>query len=597
MKQQRLKRSEIAKKYKWDLTKIYKTSNDWQKDMTKVSLLVAELLSFKGNIIKNEHNLYHTLKKQFFLECLLLNLYAYAKMNYDQDMTNEESLKKVGSIEKLLANTGEKLSFIKPEILKGEFSLIEKYIKKEPSLTIYRFWLEALFKLKDHILNDDAEKVLASADEILSSFKRIYDIIKATDLEYGYIKIENKMIEISDSNFISLLKEKDQRIRKKVFQTYYQNISYLKNTLASNLKYGVKSYHFLAKMRQYPNPLAMNLLTNNIDPKVYDNLINTVNQHLPLLHKYVALKKKELKLKQFHMYDIYLDLVPNFEKEYQYEETHQIIATALKPLGVEYLSIVDKIFKENFIDVYDNIGKISGAYSFGTLDNPLYILLNYNGKLDHLSTLIHEIGHSVHRYYTNKTQPFIYSDFAIFTAEVASIVNQLLLYRYLLDNSKDKLEKNFYLNHLIELFKGTLFRQTMFAEFEKTLYEKEMKNEVLTEPLISNLYYQLNQKYYGSSIIHDSEIRYEWLRIPHFYRPFYVYQYATGLAAAVSITNDILGGKKNAVSNYLKFLASGSSDYPINLLKIAGVDMMSPKPIKEALKFFEEIIDDYLKLT
>ncbi len=597
MNLKRLKRSEIEKKYQWDLTKIYKTNKDWQKDIAKIPLLIDDLLLAKGQIMASEDYLYNTLKKEEALNQLLLNLYVYAKMTYDQDTTKEEALKRLGNIEKLLAETGEQLSFIKPEILKSDFSLITKFINQKKELKIYSFWFETLFNQKEHLLDDESEKVLAATNELLSSFGRIYDIITNTDLQYGKLKIKNKLIEITDANFISLLKEKEIPIRKKIFETYYTNLAYLKNSLASNLKYGIKSYDFLAKIRKYPSPLVMNLSLNNIDPLVYDNLIKTVNHHLPLLHKYLKLKKEDLKLKDFHIYDFYLDMDFNFEKKYSYEEAYQIIKKALKPLGNHYLSIVDKIFKENFIDVYSNIGKLSGAYSFGTFNEPLYIFLNYNGKLDQVSTLAHEIGHSVHRYYTTLKQPFIYADFAIFTAEVASIVNQLLLYRYLLNNSKDKEEKRFILIQLMELFKSTLFRQTMFAEFEKELYEKEANNEVLTEPLISDLYYKLNKKYYGKEVIHDSLIRYEWLRIPHFYRPFYVYQYATGLAAAVLISDNILSGKEKALSNYLKFLESGTSDYPLNLLKIAKVDMTTAKPIEKALKFFEKTINDYLKLN
>ncbi|MDD2490076.1 MAG: oligoendopeptidase F [Bacilli bacterium] len=597
MNEKQKTRDQIKEKYKWDLTSFYKNLDDWYLDIDKINPLVEELVSYKEKIMANSSNLLTVLTKLDDLKRLINNLIVYAYLKYNEDTSNNESNITKGKIEKINSEVDEKIAFINTEILKEDYSLVKKYLNELDELKIYQYYLENLFRFKDHILSDKEEKIIASIGEILNTADDIYTVIKNADLKYGKIIIDNKEIEVTESNYIKLIKSDRQDIRKKVFKKLYETYDEFKNTFAATLKYNVKNNIFIAKTRKYTNPLQMSLYNNNIDLLVYDNLIKVVNNNLDILHKYIALKKKELNLKEFHMYDIYASMVSNSNKEYSYEDAVNIVINALKPLGDDYIRVVKKIFNERMIDVFTNKGKLSGAYSFGSYDSPPYIHLNYNNTLDSVFTLVHEVGHSVHSYYSNNKQPYIYHKYPIFTAEIASIVNEILLVRYLLNNTNDIKEKKILLNQMIELFKGTIYRQTMFAEFEKILYLKEQNNEVLTAKLISDIYYDLNKKYYGDSIIHDQEISLEWCRIPHFYSPFYVYQYATGLAAACAIVSDILDGKEETLINYKKFLASGNSDYPINLLKKVGVDMTTTKPIEKALNMFNDIIDEYINLN
>lgn len=596
MKDIRKKRSEIDGKYKWDLSKMYKDPEEWEKDVDKLKDIVKDIVAFKGKIMADSHSLLNTLKKCEELDRIQTNVYCYAYLKYHEDTANNEAIKMTGRIDKIMTELNENIVFVQTEILKSDYSLIKTYMTELEELKVYDFMLESLFRKKDHILGDEEESLLASAGEVLFSSSQVYDVITDTDLKYGEVVIDGKTIEITSNNLTTLSRHKNQNVRKKVFNKYYKVFKQYKNTLAATFKYNVKSDNFIAKARKYDNPLQMSLYQNKIDLSIYDNLIQTINNHLDVMHKYIGLRKKALKVDKLHMYDIYAPLIEKLNKEYPYESAPQVVKEALKPLGEEYLRDLNKAFEQKWIDVYDNVGKHGGAYSWGTYDSYPYILLNYNGTLNDISTLAHELGHSMHSYYTNKVQPITYAGHAIFTAEVASTVNEMLLSKYLLEHTNDKEEKRSILNELMEKFKGTLYRQTMFAEFEKTIFEKEKENEVLTAELISDIYYNLNKKYYGEDIVHDSDIRYEWARIPHFYRPFYVYQYATGISAACAIVSDILSDKKDAVSNYIKFLSSGTSNYPIELLKIAGVDMSTTEPIEKAIKMFDDTIEEFISL-
>lgn len=596
MREKRQKRSDIQSKYKWDLSSLYTNIDDWNKDIDKIQPLVDEIKGYQGKIMDSSHNLLELLKKIEKLNRLIVNLYVYANMRYHEDTTNNEAIANKGKIEKLNVEVSEQTFFVNPEILKSNYSLIEKYMSELDELKIYRFNFEYLFRIKPHTLSDEEEKLLASLGEIIDTSDDIYTTMHNADLKFGSIVIDKKKMEITDSNFVKLLSNNNQEIRKKVFKKYYKAYNAFKNTFATTLKYNVKSSSFVAKTRKYDNPLQMSLYSNDIDVSVYDNLIKAVNDNLSIIHKYIKLRKRELGVKQLHMYDIYAKMINSDKKEYSYEEAFAIVKTALAPLGEDYINLLDKAFNERWIDVYDNEGKKSGAYSWGTYDSKPYLLLNFDGTINSLSTLAHELGHSIHSYYTNKNQPYVYSNHAIFTAEVASTVNEILLNKYLFNNTTDKKQKKILLNELMEKFKGTLYRQTMFAEFEKIIFEKEAKNEVLTEQLISDIYYDLNKKYYGNDIIHDQEICLEWARIPHFYTPFYVYQYATGISAACAIASDILNNKPGFVEKYKAFLSSGTSDYPINLLKQVDVDMTKTEPIIKALTLFEDAINDYMAL-
>ncbi len=589
------KRNEIDDIYKWDLTKMYKTINNWEADLKQLETLSNQVLGYKGKILNNPSNLLKVLDISHQITRCMSNLFVYANLKYHEDTTNNSSMKIKGKIEKLVTEVEEKNSFIYPEIIKGKWSLIEEFIKKEPQLGIYYFYLEKMFRQKKHILSNKEEKIIASANEILSSSSQIYNVIVNTDINYGYVKINNQKIQITDSNFVKLLNSKEQSTRKMVFKKYYATYHSLKNTFAYNLIYNIKSSFFLSDIRKYKDPLQMSLYNNDINLSIYNNLIKTINNKINIFHKYILLKKQELKVDNLHMYDIYKNLIDSND-EYSYEEAQKLVKKALMPLGSNYISIVEKVFKERVIDVYDNVGKRSGAYSWGTYDSPPYILLNYDGTLNDIATIAHEVGHSIHSYYTNKTQPFVDSGHDIFTAEIASTVNEILLFDYLFKNAKSNDQKKMILNKILEKFKASIYRQTMFAEFEKILFEKEKQKEILTEQLISDIYYQLNQKYYGNEIIHDKEISLEWARIPHFYRPFYVYQYATGMAAACVIADDILKRKAGFLKKYINFLSSGKSNYPLELLKDLGLDMSKTEPIERAIEIFNNYIEEYRKL-
>ncbi len=589
-------RSEIAEKDKWDLISMYSSIKSWQDDFKKIETLLKYLKENK-NFMDSAINLNKVLNNWENLDLLHGNLYIYAVMKYHEDTTNNESMKIKGQIEKIGPIINESSAIIRNEILKADYAVVEKYMSELSALKKYKFFFEKLFRQKEHILSDKEELLIAGMSEIFSSSSNIYDVIHDTDLKYKKVSIDNEKIEIRNSNFVKLQKLNNQVDRKKVFKGYYEAYKNMKNTFATTIKYNIKALTFIAKVRKYQNPLDMELYNDKIDVNVYDNLIKTVNSNLDILHKYISLRKKELNLKELHMYDIYASITGADSKKYSYEEAKTIVKAALKPLGSEYLKVLDKAFEERWIDIYNNANKHSGAYSWGTYTSKPYVLLNFEGTLYDIFILAHELGHSIHSYYSNKNQPSIYASYSIFVAEVASTVNEMLLSKYLINNVADNKQKKILLNELMESFKATLYRQTMFAEFEKIVFEKEQNNEVITEELLSTLYYDLNKKYYGNEIIHDDEIRYEWMRIPHFYNSFYVYKYATGISAACAIVNKILSGDKKHVNNYLKFLASGGSDYPIELLKIAGVNMSAKEPIENAIKIFDETINQYIDLT
>ncbi len=597
MDKNRKKRSEINFKYKWDLSSLYENDNEWQEDLKKYDLMLETIPQYQGKIMESSNSLLHVLSKCEETMRLGANLYVYANMRYHENTKDNESIKNKGKIEKLFTKTNEKMFYIEIEILKSDYQLIEKYMNELDSLQPYKFYFEKLFRGKKHKLTDPEEKILASLGEILDSSDDVFTTINNADIKYGTILINDEKIELTDGNFVKLLQDENQTTRKKVFKRFYKIRGELKNTFATTLKHNIKSSFFISKVRKYDNPLQMNLFYDDIDLKVYNNLINTVNKNLDVLHKYIKLRKRELGLKQLHMYDIYAKMVSGNKEEYTYEKAFETVKKALAPLGEDYISLLEKAYTERWIDVFDNEGKKNGAYSWGTYESNPYILLQFNNNLDSVSTLAHELGHSMHSYYTNKKQPYIYHGYSIFTAEIASTVNEILLNQYLLGKTDDVKEKKILLNELMEKFKGTLYRQTMFAEFEKIIFEKEENNEVLTEQAFSDIYYNLNKKYYGDDIIHDDDIKLEWTRIPHFYRPFYVYQYATGISASCAIAIEILNGNEEMLKKYKTFLSNGNSNYPIALLKELGIDMTTTEPIEKAIKLFEKTIDQYAELN
>ena len=589
-------RNEIEEKYKWDLSKILDVDNI-EKYKDEVKILLSEVEKFKGNITSSSDNLYNFYQKYEQLNRLVEKLYMYAHMNYDSDTTDTKAQTLYMEIEKLYQDLSEKLTFVVPEILECDYQVILDYIEKDDRLKQYSFDLEQLFRNKPHTLSLDEENIITLATNAMGTGSEVFDNIDNTDIDLGKIKDENNNeVELTNANYNKYMNSKDRRVRIDAFNAMYNYYKGLIHTIAASLKGNVKENFFMSKVRKFESPIKQSLFYDNIDISVYDSLIEAVHNNLDTMYEYLSLKKKALKLDEMHMYDIYVDIVDNKIHEYPFEQGKKMIFEALKPLGENYLNDLNKAFDERWIDIYPNKGKSSGAYSSGSYDTYPYLLLNYTDTIDSVSTLVHELGHSMHSYYSNKNQNYTNASYPIFLAEIASTTNEILLNDYLYKNAKTKEEKILYLTELLEKIRTTIYRQTMFAEFEKIIHEKEDKGIPLTEEELSNTYLELNKLYYGNEVISDDLIKYEWARIPHFYTSFYVYKYATGLSCAIKIATDIINNKENAKENYLDFLSSGGSDYPLNILKKTGIDMTKPDTINDALKVFKEKVEELKEL-
>lgn len=588
------KRSEVKQEDKWDLESMYNSVDDWEKDYQKVIDLEKEVKKYKGHLLDSGKTLYEYLIYTDQMDQILENLIIYASMKSDEDTTNTQYLALKGKVENLEVRIAEEFSFVTPELLKTNYSTVEKFYEECPQLRDYEFDLKDIFRFKEHTLSEPEEKLLSSLSNDLDYSNKTASIIRNSDLKFGNIKDENgEEVELTNSNYSIYIESKDREVRKMAFQEMYRTLASFKNTLATTYAGEVDANVHLSRLRGFKSARERALFSNNIDISVYDNLIDTVNKHLDVVYKYYDLKKDVLHLDELHLYDIYTDLVKENTKQYDFEEAKQLVIDALGVLGEDYISNLKKAFTENWIDKYPNIGKRGGAYSWGTYTSKPFVLLNYQGRLDDVSTIAHELGHSMHSYYSKNNNPYHSYNYRIFVAEVASTVNEMLLYKYMLSKTDNKQEKLVILNNLMELFKGTIYRQAMFAEFERDIYAKVENGEVITYDLLCDYYYELNKKYFGDGVVVDEEIKYEWERIPHFYMNFYVYQYATGLSAAATIVTNILAGKKDAIDNYLKFLTLGGSMYPIDELKVAGVDMNKSEVVENAIKMFDEIIDEF----
>ena len=591
------KREEIEEKYTWDLSYIYKKDSDWQNDFNKVSKEIKQISNFKGILVSNAKNLLNYLNLSCLLERKLYKLYYYANLKHDQDTTNSKYQEMLGKIKNLINKYEELDAYSNPELMRVDYNLIKDFYKQEPKLKEYEFILENIYRFKKHILDDDTEKLLSSLSKVFDKSAETFEMLTDADMKFGMITDEKEHeVELTESNYRVFLQSKDRNIRKKAFEQLLGKYSEFKNTISSTFAGNVDMLTTLAKLKHYRSSLEASLFSDNVSPKVYNNLIDTINENLNVIYKYFDLKKKFLKLDELHLYDQYVDLVKENTKEYPFEEGKKIVLNALSVLGEDYVNNLNKAFDERWIDVYNNVGKRSGAYSSGFYDTKPYVLLNYENTLNDVSTLAHELGHSMHTYYSCLNNPYQYSKYTIFVAEVASTVNELLLNLYLLNNTSDKEEKKYILSNLMDLFKATLYRQTMFAEYERDMHLKNEKGEVLTNELLCNEYYKLNLKYFGPDVVVDDLIKYEWERIPHFYYDFYVYKYVIGLSCACFIVDGILNKKDKALENYLKFLSSGGSDYPINELKIAGIDVTKKEVIESAIKMFDGFIDQFIEL-
>lgn len=598
MEQRQKTRSEIEEKYKWDLTPIYKDVDSWYEDYDLASKEIKKVLEFKGNIVKNAKNLLDYIEFSMNLERKLYKLYYYAHLNFDSDTTNDEYQKMNGKIENLLAEYNRLDSFANPEMMKIDYSQVKEFYKEEPRLEEYEFLLEQLYRYKDHILNTEAESIISSFANINSTPEQVFEALTDSDLRFGKVKNDKgEEIELTESNYSSFIESTNRDVRKEAFEMLLKTYSNYKNTIANTFAGNVEVLTTMAKLKKYSSSLEASLFDDNISTEVYNNLIDTVSNNLNVLYKYFDLKKEVLDLDEFHLYDQYNSLVPDCSKNYTFEEAKELVLKALAVLGEDYVANINKAFDERWIDVYNNKGKRTGAYSSGFYDTNPYVLLNFNGKFGDVSTLAHELGHSMHTYYSCHNNPYQYSSYKIFVAEVASTVNELLLKYYILNHTDDVNEKKYIINEMMNNFKSTIYRQTMFAEFERDMHALKEKGEILTSQLLSDKYYELNKKYFGPDVVVDDVIRYEWERIPHFYYDFYVYKYAIGLSCACYIADGILNDKPNALENYKKFLSLGGSDYPANELKIAGIDVTKREVVESAIKMFDNLIKQFKELS
>lgn len=591
------KREEVPVEYTWRLEDIFPTDDDWEKEFTEVKEAIPKIAEYRGKLGESADILFEALSYQDSVMERLGKLYTYAHMRYDQDTTNSFYQGLHDRATNLYTQASSISSYIVPEILSIEEGTLQQFLQEHEKLKLYAHALDEINRQRPHILDAEQEAILAQAAEALGTASNTFGKLNNADLEFPAIKDEKgEEVEVTHGRYIQFMESEDRRVRRDAFHALYSTYGKFKNTFASTLSGAVKKNNFYAKVRKYENARQAALNANNIPEEVYENLVKTINEHLPLLHRYVKLRKKALKLDELHMYDLYAPLVQNVEMKVTYEEAKDLILKGLEPLGEEYISILKEGFDNRWIDVIENKGKRSGAYSSGAYGTNPYILLNWQDNVNNLFTLVHELGHSVHSYYTRKTQPYPYGDYSIFVAEVASTCNENLLNEYLLKTIDDERKRLYLLNHYLEGFRGTVFRQTMFAEFEYDIHLKAQNGEPLTPELLTKTYYELNKKYFGNEIVVDEEIGLEWARIPHFYYNFYVYQYATGFSAASALSKQILSEGDPAVERYIEFLKAGSSDYPINVLKKAGVDMTSSKPIEEACKVFEEKLSEMEEL-
>ncbi|MEK3881698.1 oligoendopeptidase F [Paenibacillus sp. PL2-23] len=590
------KRSETAAEHRWKLEDLFPNQAAWDKEYTEAKQLIIKFADFQGKLHDPAQ-----LKACFELEDELSlhveRLYVYSNMRHHEDTSEPGYQALSDKAKKLSVESGEALSFITPEVLSLTDDELNAMIDNE-SLAKFRHTLQEMKREKAHILSKNEEALLAQVGNVSSAPSTIFGMLNNADLKFPKVKNEKgEEVELSHGRYIQFLESKNRTVRQEAFKAMYDTYGKLKNTLAATLNANVSKNVFYAKARKYDSVLGMSLYGDNIPKEVYTNLIDTIHKHLPLMHRYMELRKRLLGVDELHMYDLFAPLVDEFDMEISFEEAKGTIKESLKPLGDDYLKVLQEGYDQGWIDVYENEGKRSGAYSWGAFGTHPYVLLNHKDNLNSMFTLTHEMGHALHSYYSDNTQNYRDAQYTIFLAEVASTLNEALLMDYLLGKSTDNKEKMYLLTYYADQFRTTVFRQTMFAEFEKIIHERAEAGESLTPQELSKIYYDLNKLYYGDGMVVDQDIEMEWARIPHFYNSFYVYKYATGFSAATSFSKQILEEGAPAVERYLGFLKSGGSDFSINILKKAGVDMSTPEPIEQAMSVFEELIAQMEELT
>lgn len=591
-------RNEIEQKFKWAIEDMCPSDEQWEILLEELRAMTKEYEKFQGELGTSAEKLYEFLQFVDMIGMKSEVVYVYANQKLHEDMGNGKYQDFAAKAQNVMIEISQAGAFAEPEILDIPKDKLLGFIKENDNLKLYETALLRLLRKKEHCLTKEEEKILAKSGELSSAASDIFDMFNDADAKFGVIKDENgEEVEVTHGRYISFMESENRQVRKAAFESMYKTYMDYKNTLGAMYAANVKQLKFYAEVRNYNSALEMQLSDGNIPTSVYDNLIDAVHEYLPAMYKYVEIRKRTLGVEELHMYDVYAPITKDVDMKIPYEDAKETVAKGLAPMGEEYISHLREGYENGWIDVYENKGKRSGAYSWGAYGTHPYVLLNYQDSLNNVFTLAHEMGHALHSYYSDQTQPYTYAGYKIFVAEVASTCNESLLIKNLLANCEDKQKKIYLLNYFIDQFKGTMFRQTMFAEFEKITHEMCAKGETLNADSISEVYYKLNQLYFGENMVSDPEIAIEWARIPHFYTPFYVYQYATGFAAAIALSGRILELGQEGVADYMKFLTGGSSKDPIELLKMAGVDMTEKKPVLDALKMFADLVDELDKLV
>lgn len=583
------KREDMDSMYMWKLEDIYISIEKWEEDFKNLEKMLPRFQEYQGHLFESPQKLFESIQLMENAEIIMGKLYAYAVMKSHEDTSKEIYQALADRAGSLLTKLSAAVSFYTPEILSAEDGLLQSFINQSSDLKKYVFFFENILRMRPHTLSQSEEELLARAGEVARGPEEIFSLFTNADMKFPTVVDEKgNEVELSEERYIRFIRSKDRRVRQDAYESLFDTYSKYKNSLAAMYSSSVKSDLFYAQSRKYESCLEGALDSDHIPLSVYDAVVDTIRENLAPLHEYVALRKEVLEVPELRMHDLYVPLVDEPHKDISYDEACSMVLKGLEPLGKEYLSILKHGFESGWIDVYENQGKRKGAYSWGSYGTHPYVLLNYNGTINDVFTIAHEMGHSIHTWYSHKNQPFIYADYTIFLAEVASTTNEALLLHYLIENSTDRNTRIYLLNYFLEQIRTTVYRQAMFADFERTSHSMAEKGDPLTADRLSTIWHDLNVAYYGPSISVDNRIDIEWARIPHFYSAFYVYKYVTGYAAATSLSQQILNDGEIKRTRYLDFLKQGSSSYSINILQNAGVDMTSSAPLEETIAVFKE---------
>ncbi len=587
-----MKRSEIDDKYKWNLGDIYASNDEWEKDFVKLQGFVPTVKDLKQGFADSAQNLVNALKRIDELSLMCERLYVYAKMHRDEDNANSLYQAMTDRAMSLYVAVSGEASFVAPALLEQSEETLEGYIKEETALAPYAFMIRDVMRQKQHVLSEGEEKLLSMSSDFASGIRDIFTMLDNVDLKFGSVDTPEGPVQLTHAKFIEFMQHRDREVRKNVFETYYSAFQGMINTIATTYATSVKKDVYYARVRHYESALNKALFGDNVPVSLYDGLLNSIHENLDIMYDYIDTRRKILGLNDIAMYDVYVPLIPDTGKKYSFEEAMDIVFEALAPMGNDYIALLKRAYNENWIDVFENEGKTSGAYSWGAYGTHPYVLLNHRSDLDSVYTIAHELGHALHSYYSDESQPFPLASYTIFVAEVASTVNEVLLTRHLLKTGDEALKK-YVLNHYLDQFRTTVLRQTMFAEFERISHAMCESGEPLTGEALSAKYAELNKLYYGDGIKTCDTIAIEWARIPHFYNAFYVYKYATGFSSAVMIATGIFEGRPGVREAYLEFLKSGGSDFPLELLKKAGVDFTDGAPVQAAMDAFRKALAEF----